>query len=97
VITAETQVQTIRASLVAVELRRATAAHAIAILTGRPPSELSIPNGTLGAQPPRIPLTLPSALLERRPDIARAERLVQAQSAQIGVAVAAFYPTVGLS
>lgn len=97
VITAETQLQTTQASAIAVELRRATAAHAIAILTGRPPSELSIPSGTLAAEPPRIPLTLPSTLLERRPDIARAERLVQAQSAQIGVAVAAFYPTVSLS
>lgn len=97
VVTAQTQLQTTEAAAVAVELRRATLAHAIAILTGRPPSETSIARGQLAFRPPSVPMTVPSALLERRPDIAQAERLVQAQSAQIGVAVAAFYPTVTLS
>ncbi|GJD56294.1 Outer membrane protein OprM [Methylobacterium symbioticum] len=97
VITAQTQLQTTEASAIAVELRRATFAHAIAILSGRPPSEITIPRGQLAARPPGVPVSLPSTLLERRPDIAQAERLVQAQSEQIGVAVAAFYPSVRLS
>lgn len=97
VITAQTQVQTTQASAIAVELRRATFAHAIAILSGRPPSEITLLRGQLAARPPAVPASVPSALLERRPDIAQAERLVQAQSAQIGVAVAAFYPSVSLS
>ena len=97
VITAQTQLQTTQATAIAVELRRATFAHAIAILSGRPPSEITIPRRQLAARPPAVPASLPSALLERRPDIAQAERLVQAQSAQIGVAVAAFYPSVSLS
>lgn len=97
VITAETQLQTTRAAAIAVELRRATFAHAIAILTGRPPSEVSLPQGQLASDLPRVPVSVPAALLERRPDIAQAERLVQAQSAQIGVATAAFYPSVNLS
>lgn len=97
VITAETQLQTTQAMAIAVELRRATFAHAIAILTGRPPSEVSLPQGQLAPRVPSLPVSVPSALLQRRPDIAQAERLVQAQSAQIGVAVAAFYPSVNLS
>jgi NodT family efflux transporter outer membrane factor (OMF) lipoprotein len=97
VITAETQLQTTQASAIAIELRQATFAHAIAILSGRPPSEITIPHGHLAPRPPSIPVSVPSTLLERRPDIAQAERMVQAQSAQIGVAVAAFYPNVNLS
>jgi NodT family efflux transporter outer membrane factor (OMF) lipoprotein len=97
VITAQTQIKTTEASAIAIELRRTTFAHAIAVLSGRPPSEIRIPRGQLAARPPSIPGSLPSTLLERRPDIAQAERLVQAQSEQIGVAVAAFYPSVSLS
>ncbi len=97
VITAETQLQTTQAAAIAVELRQATFAHAIAILTGHPPSEISVPQGRLASRLPSLPGSLPSRLLERRPDIAQAERLVQAQSARIGVAVAAFYPSVNLS
>lgn len=97
VITAQTQLQTTEALSIAVELDQATFAHAIAVLSGRPPSEITIPRGQLAARPPSIPVSVPSTLLERRPDVAQAERLVQAQSEQIGVAVAAFYPTVTLS
>ncbi|WP_375408350.1 efflux transporter outer membrane subunit [uncultured Methylobacterium sp.] len=97
VITAQTLLQTTQAQAIAVGLQRATFEHAIATLIGRPPSELSLPVVPLAAKPPTVPVIVPSDLLERRPDIAQAERNVQAQSEQIGVAVAAFYPTVGLS
>ncbi|MGF3026443.1 efflux transporter outer membrane subunit [Methylobacterium aquaticum] len=97
VITAQTQLQTTQANAIAVGLQRANLEHAIATLIGRPPSELSLARGSLPARPPTVPVSLPSDLLERRPDIALAERNVQSQSAQIGVAVAAFYPTVTLS
>lgn len=97
VITAQTQVQTTQAQAIAVGLQRATYEHAIATLVGRPPSEITIPTGRLAMRPPAVPVGIPSALLERRPDIAQAERNVQAQSEQIGVAIAAFYPTVTLT
>ena len=97
VITAQTQLQTTQASLIAVDLQRATFEHAVAILTGRPPSEVSLAFAPLPVRPPAVPVGIPSDLLERRPDVAGAERLVQAQSEQIGVAVSAFYPTVTLS
>ncbi|WP_375464594.1 efflux transporter outer membrane subunit [uncultured Methylobacterium sp.] len=97
VITAQTQVQTVQASAIAVGLTRAQFEHAIATLVGRPPSELSLPVAPLAQTPPAVPVGIPSALLERRPDVAQAERSVQAASEQIGVAVAAFYPTVTLS
>ncbi|WP_232628253.1 efflux transporter outer membrane subunit [Methylobacterium sp. Leaf118] len=97
VITAQTQLQTTQATLIAVDLQRATFEHAVAILTGRPPSELNLPFSPLPARSPAVPVGIPSDLLERRPDIAQAERLVQSQSEQIGVAVSAFYPTVTLS
>lgn len=97
VITAQTQLQTTEAASIAVELSRATFAHAIAILSGRPPSEITILRGQLAARPPSIPVSVPSTLLERRPDVAQTERLVQTQSEQIGVAVVALYPSVTLS
>lgn len=97
VITAQTLLQTTQAQAIAVALQRATFEHAIATLVGRPPSELSLPTAELALRPPSVPVSVPSDLLERRPDIAVAERNVQAQSEQIGVAVAAFYPTLTLS
>lgn len=97
VITAQTQLASTRASAIAAEQLRAQYEHAIALLIGRAPSELTIPRGALAQTVPNIPLALPSALLERRPDIAEAERKMQQQNALIGVAVAAFYPTVNLS
>ncbi|MEA1831017.1 efflux transporter outer membrane subunit [Methylobacterium durans] len=97
VITAQTQVQTTQAAAIAVGLQRATFEHAIAVLVGRPPSEVSVPVASLASRPPAVPVGIPSDLLERRPDVAQAERAVQQQSELIGVAVAAFYPTVTLS
>ena len=97
VITAQTQLQTTEAALIATDLQRAVFEHALAVLIGRPPSELAIARGLLAERPPAVPVGVPSELLERRPDIAQAERQVQAQSELIGVAVAAFYPTVTLS
>ncbi|NEU12975.1 efflux transporter outer membrane subunit [Methylobacterium sp. BTF04] len=97
VITAQTLLQSTQAQAIAVGLQRAIFEHAIATLIGRPPSELSLPVALLPVRPPPVPVGIPSTLLERRPDVAQAERNVQAQSEQIGVAVAAFYPTVTLS
>ena len=70
--------------------------HAIAVLTGHPPAELTIPPAPLPADVPVVPPGLPSALLERRPDIAAAERTMQQQNALIGVQVAAYYPDISL-
>ncbi|WP_409567510.1 efflux transporter outer membrane subunit [Methylobacterium sp. J-030] len=97
VITAQTQVQTIEAQAIAVRLTRVQYMNAIATLIGRPPSEVSIPVAGIGRNPPPVPVGIPGDLLERRPDVAQAERLVQAQSERIGVAVAAFFPTVTIS
>lgn len=77
--------------------QRARMEHAIAILTGQPPATLTLPPGPWTLRPPEIPASLPSALLQRRPDIADAERLAAAQSEQIGVAIAAFYPNLTLT
>ncbi len=97
VITAQTQLETARAQAIAVGLPRATYEHAIALLVGRPPSAVSLPRMPLPASPPTVPVSVPSTLLERRPDVAQAERTVAQQSELIGVAVAAFFPTVTLS
>jgi NodT family efflux transporter outer membrane factor (OMF) lipoprotein len=71
--------------------------HAIAILTGKPPSELTIARKILRNAPPVIPVAVPSALLERRPDIAAAERQMASANEQIGIAQAAYYPTISLT
>jgi NodT family efflux transporter outer membrane factor (OMF) lipoprotein len=94
---AQTQLETTRAQLVDFGVQRAQFEHAVAVLTGRPPSDLSIPADTLQTPPPPVPIAVPSALLERRPDIAAAERQVAAANEQIGIAMAAFYPTLTLS
>src|SRR5712691_5068162 len=96
VLQARTQLETTRAQAIEVGVQRAQFEHAIAILLGKPPAEFSIPPAPIGVQPPAIPTGLPSELLERRPDIASAERRVAAANAQIGIAQAAFYPTVTL-
>ena len=97
VITAQTQIQTIQAQAISVRLTRVQFENAIATLIGRPPSELAIAVSPIGRRVPAVPAGIPSDLLERRPDVAQAERLVQAQSERIGVAVAAFFPTVTIS
>lgn len=93
---AETQLHTARAQLIDLGVARAQFEHAIAILTGKAPAELSIPQAALKATPPPIPAGVPSALLERRPDIAAAERQMAAANEQIGIAQSAYYPTLTL-
>lgn len=97
VLSAETQLASTRSLAIAAEEIRAQCEHAIALLMGRVPSELSIANGELGTFVPEIPPVLPSELLERRPDIAEAERTMQQQNALIGVAMAAYFPSISLS
>jgi NodT family efflux transporter outer membrane factor (OMF) lipoprotein len=94
---AETQLEGTQAAAVNVQLTRAKYEHAIAVLTGRPPSELAIDAGTLSATVPIVPAGLPSQLLERRPDIAAAERSVGSANALIGVAESAWFPSLTLS
>jgi len=93
---AKTQLQTTRAAAIDVGVLRAQFEHAVAILIGKPPAEFSLPPLPLNAPPPRIPVSVPSELLERRPDIAGAERRVASANAQIGVAKSAYYPVIGL-
>ena len=91
---AQTQLEGARAQLADVGIARAQFEHAIAVLTGRAPEELTIPRAASQPSPPVIPVALPSLLLERRPDIAAAERRVAAANQEIGVAKAAFYPVL---
>ncbi len=96
---ARTQLDTARVQRTDVEVERAQFEHAIATLIGKPPSELSLPPSPVTAQPPAIPDipgAVPSQLLERRPDIASEERHMASANEQIGIAKAAFYPTVSL-
>ena len=94
---ARTQLESTKAQAIATGVLRAQLEHAIAVLIGKPPAELAI--ATVASVPalPDIPAGLPSTLLERRPDIAAAERRMAAANAQIGVAEAAFFPAVTLS
>jgi NodT family efflux transporter outer membrane factor (OMF) lipoprotein len=94
---AETQLETTRAQSVDVGAARAAFEHAIAALAGRPASSFSIPVMPLTNAPTAVPIGLPSDLLERRPDVAAAERRVAAASAQVGVASTAYYPLLTLS
>jgi len=94
---AETQLEATQAQDAALGIQRAQFEHAIAMLTGQPASTFSIPIAPLSSSPPAIPFGVPSQLLERRPDIAEAERLVAQANARIGIARAAYFPTVTLS
>jgi NodT family efflux transporter outer membrane factor (OMF) lipoprotein len=94
---AETQLDTTQAQDTNLGILRAQYEHAMAMLVGKPPSEFSINAKTWDSTPPAIPFGLPSQLLERRPDIAAAERLVAQANAQIGIAQVAYYPTLTLN
>lgn len=97
VIQAQTQLQSAQAAAIDNGVARAQDEHAIAVLVGQPASAFSIPASPLMATPPAVPVSMPSALLERRPDIASAERKAAAANEQIGVAISAFFPTLTLS
>jgi len=97
VVQAQVQVKTTQAQAIDIGVQRAQLEHAIALLLGKPPSELSIAREPLEAAVPVAPVELPSELLERRPDIASAERRMAQANAQIGVAKAAYFPSLTLS
>ncbi len=94
---AETQLQSAQAEDTNVGILRSQLEHAIAVLVGQPPSTFTIPPQAKQLEPPQIPVAAPSFLLERRPDIAAAERAMAQANAQIGIATAAYYPSVTLS
>ncbi len=93
---ARTILETTRAQMVDVGVARAQYEHAVAVLIGKPPAEFSLPPLPLTTPPPPIPVGMPSELLERRPDIAAAERLVASANAQIGLQETAYYPLVNI-
>ena len=97
VVTAQTQLLTSQAQQVNAGVQRALLEHAIAVLIGRQPSAFALSPKSMRGDVPTVPAGLPSALLERRPDIAEAERKVAAANAQIGVARAAFFPALTLT
>jgi len=91
---AETVLKTTQAELPGTMLQRAQFQHALAVLTGQPASTFAVAERPLDTAPPAIPPGLPSELLERRPDISAAERRMAAANASVGVARAAFFPTI---
>jgi NodT family efflux transporter outer membrane factor (OMF) lipoprotein len=97
VITAEAQLHGAESQRIAIGVTRALLEHAIAVLTGRPPADFSLAPATFGTLVPVIPAGVPSSLLERRPDIAAAERRMAAANAQVGVAISAYFPDLTLS
>ncbi len=97
IVQAQTQLEMAEGQAINNGILRGQYEHAIAVLIGRLPSQFTITFKPLKTSPPVIPVMVPSEWLERRPDIAQAERLMKQANAQIGVAVAAFYPTLNLS
>ena len=94
---AETLLNTTQATYVGLGVQRAQFEHALAVLLGKPPAEFSLAQKPLETIPPALPAGLPSDLLERRPDVAGAERVMASNNAQIGVARAAYFPNVTLT
>lgn len=97
IIQAQTQLEVAEAQAINNGVLRSQYEHAIAVLTGQEPACVSLPFNPLNTKPPLIPVTVPSVWLERRPDVASAERLMQQANAAIGLAVSAYYPIVNLS
>lgn len=97
VVSAETQLRTAQSQAIAEGVQRAQFEHAIAVLIGKPPASFSLPPAPLATDAPVAPVDVPSALLERRPDIAAAERRMAAANAQVGVARSAYFPDITLS
>jgi NodT family efflux transporter outer membrane factor (OMF) lipoprotein len=97
VVTAQTQLLSAQSQQVSVAIQRAIFEHAIAVLVGKQPAAFSIASVAIRTDVPTVPSDVPSTLLERRPDIAVAERQVAAANAQIGVAKAAYFPSLSLS
>ena len=93
---ARTILETTQAQLVDVGVTRAQYEHAAAVLVGKPPADFSLPALPLTTPPPPIPVGVPSELLERRPDVAAAERRVASANAQVGLAKTAYYPLINL-
>ena len=94
---AQTQLDQTRAQAIDVGVARAQFEHAIATLTGVPASSFGVSAAPLDLQLPQVPVGVPSQLLERRPDVAAAERRTDVANAQIGIAIAAYYPTINLT
>jgi len=94
---ARTQLENARAQMIDLEWQRAQLENIIAVLLGRAPSTFKIADRTFDLEPPPIPVGLPSELLQRRPDIANAERQAAAANAQIGVATAAWFPSLNIT
>jgi NodT family efflux transporter outer membrane factor (OMF) lipoprotein len=97
VVEAQTTLESAQSAAINLGVARAQYEHAIAMLIGKPASSFSMPVKAMVTAPPPIPIGLPSQLLERRPDIAAAERNMASANAQIGVAKAAFFPTLDLT
>lgn len=97
VMQAETQLKTDQSAVMENRISRALLEHAIAVMIGRPPANLNIQPKVMALVPPPVPIEVPSAILERRPDVAQAERNIAAANAQVGVAIAAYFPTLTLS
>lgn len=94
---AQTELSTARTNLLSIERSRNHAEHALAVLLGKPPADFNLPKQALTEMSIRMPAGLPSSLLERRPDIAAAERAMAADNARIGIARAAFFPRLSLT
>jgi multidrug efflux system outer membrane protein len=94
---AETELETVESSAIATDRAIAEQRHALAVLVGENPENFSVDAAPLDAATPNVPTGLPSELLERRPDVAAAERALAAANARIGVAKAAFFPSIGLT